>query len=635
MNQKCMGECNWTSSSAKKGKSMEKDRVVELKNRIMQLKMQSVDPQFSQYLDQTWMQLLEQEKSLDQLARCVEQNYVLYQRKNMTAPIPPVQPMPQPPVQPIPPATAMWGEPQPEWKLPESRNRTEESGIQFGESNAIVPPSEQKSKAPLKVNNTVEFKVGSIIFAVVGIAFLLVAFITLGLNYMNSLLQGMFLYLIAGAILLVSELFFQKKNQKFSFCMTGLSVSSLYVATILNYLYLKVFPGWVALLITILIAGLSLFLSRKRDSGVMRLICVIGCYVSLVPVHRFSTIQEFVIPAVIILLMNLACIFYPVRKKQIGINAVQHGFSIALSLYLTSLLWMSGLPSWPMYLFVAVNLVLSALFYFRNEDCGGNRAILLVEMVISLGLLLFIGYSEAYLLWAFLGVTVLAMLCTVLFWKRWARFVPFYFWASYLLLACLFDGMSLYFCIAALVIFLVTRVLAGFFKELAVTDSIYTMFCVLIVLFGMRGSELEIVGYIFAAALLFMVLVTQKFRSYHIFTALSFIWLFLVSERNLPFVCSILLAVIAALAIGYGFWQRSKGVRIYGLILMLMDAIKIAVFDFGESQPAVRILVFCVVGVIILGVAYLYLYLEKQQQQEQEKQEQQQQEQEKQQQQGN
>ena len=44
---------------------------------------------------------------------------------------------------------------------------------------------------------------------------------------------------------------------------------------------------------------------------------------------------------------------------------------------------------------------------------------------------------------------------------------------------------------------------------------------------------------------------------------------------------------------------------------MIFVSLKLVIYDFNESQAGIRILVFFVVGLLILGISFLYICLEK------------------------
>lgn len=57
--------------------------------------------------------------------------------------------------------------------------------------------------------------------------------------------------------------------------------------------------------------------------------------------------------------------------------------------------------------------------------------------------------------------------------------------------------------------------------------------------------------------------------------------------------------------------MKSKSVRIYGLVLTIFVALKLVAFDFHGATAQIRILVFFIVGLLILGISFGYIYLEK------------------------
>ena len=57
--------------------------------------------------------------------------------------------------------------------------------------------------------------------------------------------------------------------------------------------------------------------------------------------------------------------------------------------------------------------------------------------------------------------------------------------------------------------------------------------------------------------------------------------------------------------------MKDKSVRIYGLVLTIFVALKLVIFDFHGASAQIRILVFLIVGLLILGISFGYIYLEK------------------------
>lgn len=650
------------------------DRFAALKERIIALKRECADAAFCAYLDQKWMELQGTENALYQLEQSIEQGYQQYlARTSCQQPVQsqtmyhmqmePVQSqtMYRPQMEPIQQSQTVY-RPQMEqsvnqqnmyhMQMEQSVNQQTMYHMQMkpvqqsvpaqpvqsvfytakGQSAPVYHPQLQQQAAqpayvqpsPQAVYNqptpyprqenpqkSVEFKVGTVIFGVVGIAFLLVAFITFGLNFMNNIVQGIFLYAIGIVLIASSELFVFKRIEKFSYCLTGLGISSLYVVTLLNYIYLAIFPAWVALLITLILTSFFFYLSRKKDSGMIRIICLIGCYLSLVPIHQLKSQLEFLMPALVVFLVNLAGVYCPVKKRRKVVDHIQYICSFTVIFYLIYLQWLSGLQMWPVYVLVCADILTLHLLYYRTEEEASYRVLYFLGQGVHLGCLLYIGHYEEWLHFGVIGVLVLCAALTALFFKKRIRFAPYLFIAAYSILAYLMDGQSFWLSLACLLVFAVNKGCVRFFKEFPVPDAVYTMLSAIGVCLFMRSDDLRLLGYTYGACILLSCCFMKKFRKYHIFTALTFGWLFLLTEDCEAFLGSVLICTLAAIAIGAGFYMKDKSVRIYGLVLTIFVALKLVIFDFHGASAQIRILVFLIVGLLILGISFGYIYLEK------------------------
>lgn len=625
----------------------EHDRIKALQQRIISLKQESRDMRFTAYLDRIWSELKKAENQVDQLEQQLEQNYRMYRAQSAPPVAQPqpqfvqpgqtVQPMQQgqqgQPVQPVQSrpwvqyvSQQQYASQQTVQYVPQQQYVSQQpyasrQTTQYIPQPQYVPqqpvqraPQPQYVPQPPNAGNpqkSVEFKVGTVLLGIVGIAFLLVAFITFGLNYMSNMLQGIFLYFIGVVILASSELFFAKRVEKFSYCLTGLGISSLYITTLLNYIYLKVFPGWVALIITVVITAFFFYLSRKKDSGMIRIICLIGCYISLVPMEQLKNQVEFMLPAIVIFLVNLAGVYCPVKKRRKAVDIIQYVCSFTLIFYLIYLQWLSGLEMWPVFILVCGNVLTLHLLYFVSGEDAGYKVLYFIGQTVNAGCLLYISNHEYWLHYGVIGVVVLCAGLTVLLYKKKLRFAPYLFAAIYCILAYMLEGDAFWLTLACLVVFAVNKGCVRFFKEFPVPDAVYTMVSAIGVCCLARSGEAQFLGYIYACGILISCIFVKRFKKYHIFTSLTFGWVFLITEGCKPFLCSILICVLAAAAIGAGFYIKDKSVRIYGLLLMIFVALKLVLFDFYESEAGFRILVFFVVGLLILGISFLYIYLEK------------------------
>lgn len=573
---------------------MEQDRIKALQQRIIQLKQQCKDMYFAEYLDRTWNDVRRAEDSIQQIEQQLEYNYSIYQQNH------------------IPQQQQTYIEPQAQVQQAYVQPQAQVQQTYVQPQQMYVQPQVQTQYVQsAKPGQSMEFKVGTILLGVIGIAFLLVAFVTFGLNYMNDLLQGIFLYAMGIVVLLSSELFFAKRVEKFSYCLTGLGISSLYITTLLNYIYLKVFPGWVALLITIVVTGFFFWMSWKKDSGMIRIICLIGCYISLVPMQEMEHLTGFILPALLVFSVNLAGVFCPLRKRRVGIDWVQYICSFILVFYLIYMLWISGLEMWPAFIMVCGMILTIHLLYFKSDKGLFYEVLYHGVLAMSVGCLLYLCNHEYWIHYGVIGMTVLMLFMTVLLWKTKLRFVPYLYLSVYAVWTYMMDEKAFWMTLVCLLIFVVNKACVRFFKEFPMPDAIYTMVSAIGVCLFARNGEAQILGYIYACCILLSCIFVKEYKTYHIYTCLSFGWIFLLTEGFKPFLCSILICTLAAVAIGAGFYRRDKGIRIYGLVLLTFVALKLVIYDFLESQAAIRILVFLVVGLLILGVSFLYIYLEK------------------------
>ncbi|MDE5802366.1 MAG: DUF2339 domain-containing protein [Lachnospiraceae bacterium] len=224
---------------------------------------------------------------------------------------------------------------------------------------------------PKAKRKNVEFAVGAGVLSVVGVLFVLIAFVLLSINYMNGMLKGMCLYGISVAVLLFSELYLQKKLPKLAIGITGLGICCLYLSTMINYLYFANFNVWIAAGISVLISLLAVLLGRKRDSGILKIISFIGCYVCIFPICRVlsgeqgkTQVIHFGFITVIVLFINLMTVFLPVKKNRVMAN-ISHliantvftiGFVNLMCGYLEN-------PSYVLFFLLSILLVQGFVFY--------------------------------------------------------------------------------------------------------------------------------------------------------------------------------------------------------------------------------------------------------------------------------
>ncbi len=206
----------------------------------------------------------------------------------------------------------------------ENRSGSVESTVRPGMSSMARKAEENKK-------GSVEFTIGAGVLGILGVLFLLIAFVIMGITYMSGLVKGISLYVIAIAVLLFSELMLNRKMPKFAVAVTALGIGGLYLSTMLNYLYLQNFNGYVTMGATVLISLLAVFISRKRDSLTLKIISFTGCYIGLFPTGQSFLAYEkaaessvkvthFLVAAGVLFIVNLMTLFLPVKKNKNAAN---------------------------------------------------------------------------------------------------------------------------------------------------------------------------------------------------------------------------------------------------------------------------------------------------------------------------
>ncbi len=233
---------------------------------------------------------------------------------------------------------------------------------------------------PKAKRKNVEFAVGAGVLSVVGVLFILIAFVLLSIHYMNGMLKGMCLYGIAAAILLFSELYMEKKLPKLAIGITGLGICSMYLATMINYLYFANFNVWIAAGIAVLISLTAVLLGRKRDSGILKIISFMGCYVCIFPISRVLSEESgqtqaihFCFITAIIVFINLMTVFLPIRKNRVMSNIFHLTANMAFTIVFVNLMWryLENI-SYLLFFLIFIILVQGCCFYQLEKPYFGS-----------------------------------------------------------------------------------------------------------------------------------------------------------------------------------------------------------------------------------------------------------------------
>ncbi len=308
------------------------------------------------------------------------------------------------------------------------------------------PPAKGKRK-------NIEFAVGAGVLSVVGILFVLTAFVLLSIYYMNDMLKGICLYVIAAAGILFSELYLERKKPKFAVGFTGLGICSLYLLTMVNHFYFHNFNVWVTAGILVFISVSAMLLGRKRDSGIFKMlslagydICIFSISIMFLKEQGNMQIIYFAVIALAILLVNLLTAFLPVKKSHVMVNRFHLIVNVVFSVAFVNL-GCRYLEKFSYLLFFvsAIVFVQGIIFYQlekpylggeKHKGKAGNVAIyavtvsvlllcfvILSPMVVRDGLMLHLHFSSGILL-AVCAVLFLLFRKSSLKWIQYWLFCP-------------------------------------------------------------------------------------------------------------------------------------------------------------------------------------------------------------------
>ena len=390
---------------------MDNQRMM-LERQIEMLVSQSTDAYYTEYLTNLLGKVRRGEVTTDFAIGEVNRTYQMYlqRQKTQTAPQPQVQQPMQQPAQTLvqqPMQQSVQQQVPMQVTQPMQRPVQQQVPMQNPQQTVMQQPvyQMQPMTQPAKVQQppakkNMEFAIGAGLLSVVGVLFVLVAFVMLGLTYMSGMVKGMSLYAIALAVLVVSELVLTKKMPKFAVGITGLGICGLYLATMLNYLYLQNFNGFVAMAIAVLISVLAVFISRKKDSGTIKIISFIGCYICIFPVGEpflgvenwdSDSVMHLIVTTVILFLVNLMTLLLPVKKNQTVVHMVH---LIANSLFsvvfaVTAILFMEEQSYYVLFFLLAAVLTQGIIFYnahkpyFSATVMGGAQIGVVVTYLIT------------------------------------------------------------------------------------------------------------------------------------------------------------------------------------------------------------------------------------------------------------
>lgn len=343
----------------------------------------------------------------------------------------------------------------------------------------------QNVREPREKKKDYEFKIGAHAFSLVGAVFVLVAFVIFGYNFLTGIWQGLCLYVAALLWVLLSELLLRRKSAVFSNVTTGIGIGGLYVANIINYLVLCTINGFVAMLVTLVIALGTIWMSRKKDSASIRIISLLGCYICFFPIEGFENALSFLVVAVMLLVINVVSIFFPNQNNQAGINIFHVCLNVVFTAIIMGIAWSDGIDA--LYLafyvvtsFIFINVlclkscrtVQNALFPVTCAGSGICTFVLFLVCTLGPGL----DVSDFKLLYVQLIAEVLLLAVSVtafLFWDKEDKRKWNHVYYPALLIITATSVYNLEVVISTLFVFFVIKLLAGN-KEVLALDAVVT-----------------------------------------------------------------------------------------------------------------------------------------------------------------
>lgn len=251
-----------------------------------------------------------------------------------------------------------------------------------------------------------EFKVGSNMLNVLGVIMILIAIITFGkyiyTNYMTDMLKGVFLFAISSLILVSGETIFSKKNTKFAIGISALGVGALYSSLVINYLFLETINSLMAIILTIVITGVSLMVSSKNNSDIIRILALIGGYGCLVPTDYLTTSQSYITVA-ILLIISFANIYIPINKPNFSI------YSSVLNIVFCTIINFTGFLELPaIIIYFTFTTIFNNLMYIKLCRSNYNERDHILAIITTICLMtVFLGVMECSIVTVIINVLII------------------------------------------------------------------------------------------------------------------------------------------------------------------------------------------------------------------------------------
>lgn len=497
-----------------------------LRDRVYELKGISQDPYFTEYLVNLQERVIKEKHTVDLLYDELERKYKFYLERM------------------------------------EKANQPQEET----EEVQTVEESETAVKAAVKTKKNSEFTIGIVVFSIVGVAFLSMAFAMLGAHFMNSFAKGMSLYAIAVIICLFSELFVRRRSEKLSLVLTILGIAGVHVSTYVNT-YVMFNMHWIVAAVLVVLTTVAAMVADKCR-----------------------------------------------RKQEWKFDGLSVG---AYYLFVMASYWLFAtqeLNVWKSVITLVILTVLTRLLSWKNKGLYPLDAILTTIVAVF-------AWTECGEVYGYVLLAVLLLSAvTIRFWHLYYQCLITVITVLFVIFA-VESEIVLTLIVAILWLFMLlfnhVKVLQG--ESISIYNYIIVVmqfFCYLFAAF-VDYEEFKILYFILAflgGGFIYFMCQERYYlpeKARELALAIFMSYMVFVVKFTYPITASILLMLIGLISIGSGFILHDKKIRIYGLVVALFVCCKITLADFAGGDELQRMIMFFAAGVVALVISGIYIILEK------------------------
>lgn len=311
------------------------EEIGRVKKRLLDLIEISQDPYYDQYLKQMLKDLEEGKASPQQVQQEMERTYKIYLER-----------------------------------MRETKQSKNGQSAQTGQPVSDAAPAAYTVAAqPENLHKgTVEFKIGAELFAFIGAAFVLIAFLILGLHFLDGIWQGISLYAASLVVVLLGELLVRRISERFSMIITGIGIAGIYISDMVNFQVLHNIGAITALIVALAVTAGTFFLGRKRESVSLWLVSLIGCYICFIPGRCYENGLNLLVLTVILLLVNLTSIGLRLDKNTEAVKIIHMIIHTVFTVIGMVRIYYAHLDAIYMILFIGVALAVLHLIYFMDRE---------------------------------------------------------------------------------------------------------------------------------------------------------------------------------------------------------------------------------------------------------------------------